>query len=548
MFKKIILVLGLIFILIPFTAKGQNTEQISLFKSQITVNTDASILIKEEIKYFFPDMRHGIYRYIPIRYLDKSTNKYFKTPITNLTVADEKNQPYLFTTSEDNTNLNVKIGDPDKTITGEHTYIISYKVIGVINYFDDHDEFYWNATGNGWDVSIKNVDISIQMPSAVQANSIQTKCFTGSTGSTEQNCQASSKQNPAKFSTAEGPLTIVLGWNKGVVPVLERQYEISWRHESGWYWLILPFTLIFMIFLYFLKGRDPFGRGTIAPEFEPPNKLLPAEMGTLIDEKAGNNDITATIIDLAVRGFLKIREKDKKYTLIKLKEADNNLRDYEKGIIEGIFAGKKEVKLANIYETFSSEKKAAKEMLYQDLINRKYFPSNPESIRGSYFLIGILIISFCGIFFWLSYNLVFALGFSGLVILIFAKFMSKKTKAGVIAKEKSLGFKEFLFRADRYKFKWQEKENIFEKYLPYALMFGITTQWAKNFEGIYKQPPDWYQGDFTTFSLVYFASSLNSFSSTANASYSPPASSGSSGFGGGGSSGGGFGGGGGGSW
>ena len=140
---------------------------------------------------------------------------------------------------------------------------------------------------------------------------------------------------------------------------------------------------------------------------------------------------------------------------------------------------------------------------------------------------------------------------SAIMILAFARSTPKKTREGVIAKEKSLGFKEFMYRAERYRVKWQEKEGIFEKYLPYAMIFGIAEVWAKNFKDIYKQPPDWYEGDWTTFSAVYLATSLNSFSNTASASYLPlstTASSGGSGFGGGGSSGGGFGGGGGGSW
>lgn len=126
--------------------------------------------------------------------------------------------------------------------------------------------------------------------------------------------------------------------------------------------------------------------------------------------------------------------------------------------------------------------------------------------------------------------------------------MPKKTKEGVILKEKSLGLKEFLYRADRYKLKWQEKEEIFEKFLPYAMVFGVVDQWAKNFKNIYTDSPDWYVGNINTFSAIYIASEMSHFSSSASSSYSPPASSGSSGFGGGGSSGGGFGGGGGGSW
>ncbi len=545
MMKKILIFLGLTFLLLPLAASSQ-AEQINSFSAKIIINTDSTINVEEVINYYFDSPRHGIVRLLPYRYLDKTNNKNFQTPITNISVTDANNIPYEFSQSKSGNKIELKIGDPNNTITGEHIYKINYKVTGVINYFNDHDELYWNVTGNDWGVPIGKVSAEVNLPQNVEVAALQKKCFTGETGSTEQNCSTDILANTIIYSAEQGPLTIVAGWNKGVVTPIARQYERTWRHESGWFWLILPITLILLLVLYFTKGKDPFGRGTIAPEFDAPDGLLPAEIGTLIDEKAGNIDISATIVDLAVRGYLKIKNKDGEYSLIKVKEADNNLKDYESALFKALLSEKKEVDLSDLH--INEEIKTAKENLYQDLVKRGYFGRRPDRVRNDFLLWGFLIVFFCGIFFWLSWNLVFSLFFSGITIVIFAKFMPKKTKEGVILKEKSLGLKEFLYRADRYKLKWQEKENIFEKFLPYAMVFGVVDQWAKNFKDLYKEPPDWYQGDFATFNAVVFASEMSHFSSSAQSSYSPPASSGSSGFGGGGSSGGGFGGGGGGSW
>jgi len=568
MIKKLFLVsAGLLFILLPMKVFAQQEEQILSFDSAINLNKDSSIDVKETIKYYFPDARHGFYRYIPYYYHDDKTNQNFQTPIENIAVTDEKNQLYIFSTSKEGNSIKIKIGDPNQTITGEHTYIISYKVLGVINYFDDHDELYWNVTGNEWQVPIGKVTARIILPDGINYNSLQLACYTGATGSKEQNCQKSYETGRADFSAEEGPLTIVVGINKGILQVLPRQYEQPsafskiWdkiHYESIWFLLIPILVLIFLLIRYFRSGKDPQGRGTIAPEFEPPDGLLPGEMGTLIDEKTDRTDITATIIDLAVRGFLKIRERkagifgDKKYSLIKVKEADSNFQEYEKTIFKGIFAGKKEVDLEDIHETFAKKISDASEKLYQRLIERKYFLKNPDKTRRGSCLLGLGIALFSAFFLWIFSVLLAFSGFvSGILVMFFARSVPKKTREGVIIKEKSLGFKEFLFRAERYRVKWQEKENVFEKYLPYAMIFGIAGKWAKNFQDLYKKPPNWYEGDFTTFNTVVFASSLNSFGSTASSSYSPPstsASSGGSGFGGGGSSGGGFGGGGGGSW
>ncbi|KKQ18221.1 MAG: hypothetical protein US31_C0007G0027 [Berkelbacteria bacterium GW2011_GWA1_36_9] len=544
--KKILFILIGILLFIPITVSAQETERILSFSEKITVNADSTINVSEEIRYFFPSEKHGIYRDIPYRYLDKERKKYFQTDISDIKVTNETGNPYQFTSTEKNNNLRLQVGDPNKTISGEHIYKISYKVSGVLNYFSDHDELYWNVTGDSWTVPIDKITAEITLPQNVLTEKIQATCYTGETGSTSSNCNQDISKNQITFQSSQSPLTIVVGWNKGAVTPIERRYEAQWRHESFWFLLLPLFVLIFLIIQYFRLGRDPFGRGTIAPEFEPPENLKPAEMSSLINEKVSNKDMSATIIDFAVRGLIKIKEKDKKYTLIKLKEFETTAKDYEKEIFIKLFSENKEVEVDSLYKNFTDLKKV-KNKLYQDLISRKYFSVSPDKIRSHYLLVGFLIMFLGFAFFWLSVILVFALAMSGFIVIIFARFMPRKTKEAVIVKEKSLGFKEFLFRAERYRVKWQEKEGIFEKYLPYAMIFGIAEIWAKNFKDIYKNPPDWYEGNFTTFNAVIFANSLNSFSTTATQSFSPPAASGSSGFGGG-SSGGGFGGGGGGSW
>jgi uncharacterized membrane protein len=543
---KLIYILFILLLIYPAKAHAQTQEQILSFKDNITVNADSSVNVRETINYYFSPARHGIIRYLPNRYKDDTNGKYFSTPIEIISVTNEKNTPYKFSSTQDANNLKLQIGDPDTLVVGNYTYVISYKVTGIINNFSDHDELYYNVTGDKWDVPINNVSANVVLPGVVDKSKITNKCFTGSTGSTQQNCT----YNNQTFTSVNGPLTIVLGWNKGVVSETTRVYEASFRFESLWVWLLPLFILIYFIFLYLKNGRDPKGRVTIVPEFSPPNNMRPAEMGTLIDEKADNTDISATLIDLAVRGYLKIEEKDKKFSLIKFKPAGADLNSYEEKLFNSIFdTSTEKVSLEDIKSNdFAKTISEIKDLLYDSVVAMGYFVKNPNTIRKRFLTAGI-IIGFVGFpLFSLSFNLGGAVIVSGLIILIFSRSMPKKTQEGVLAKEKSLGFKEFLYRADRFKLQWQEKEKIFEKFLPYAIVFGVANEWAKNFKDIYNNPPDWYTSDAGTFNTVLFASSLHSFGSTASSSFSPPAASGSSGFGGGGFSGGGFGGGGGGSW
>ena len=569
MIKKVFwVILFIVILVLPNPGLAQTEEAIDSFQVKISINPDSTVDVREEIDYFFSEPRRGIFRKLPFRYKDESQNKNFETPLKDVYVTDEKNTPYVYSQSNEENFLVVKIGNPNATVKGSKTYIISYNVMGALNYFSDHDELFWNLTGNEWEVPIGKVSAEIFMPGNVDVSQIKTTCYTGRTGSKEQNCQSFPK-NPATFSSLKGPMTIVLGWNKGIVTQVERQYEQSsefdqiWNKihfESGWLLLLPTLILILLLGRYFRLGRDPAGRGTIAPEFEPPDGLKPAEMGTLLDERADSQDITATIIDLAVRGYLKIKEKDKKYTLIKVKTSDAGLEDFEKLIFQAILSGKNEVELKNIRQTFSSETESIRQRIYHRLVHKhKFFLQNPDKTRRRWYWTGCLVMFLSPFLFIFSIILSFSSFLSGLMILAFGRSTPKKTRKGVIAKEKTLGFKEFLYRAERYRVRWQEKENylpdgsqVFEQYLPYALVLGIADKWAKNFEKIYETQPDWYQGDFATFNAVILASHLNAFSVSAQTSFSAPAStsasSGFSGFGGGGSSGGGMGGGGGGSW
>ncbi len=318
-----------------------------------------------------------------------------------------------------------------------------------------------------------------------------------------------------------------------------------------------------------LKGRDPEGKGTVIPQFEAPNNLTPAEVGTILDEKADNKDITANIINLAVSGYIKIIRKEKEkfmsksvdYVLEKLKEG-TDLKNFDKKLMKYLFSsGKNSVKLSEISQNSLVGIDEIKKEIYSSVLNKGYFHGNPNAIRGKYLLLGAATVIFGFIAgSWMESSFAIA-GFaiSGVIISLFSYVMPAKTLEGVETIGYILGLKLYMEVAekDRMNFHNAPEKNPehFEKLLPYAIVLGVEKKWAKQFEGIYNKQPDWYSDSSGgAFNALIFASSLNSFSNSANyylsnASYSSmsSASHGGSGFSGGGS-GGGFGGGGGGSW
>jgi len=319
-------------------------------------------------------------------------------------------------------------------------------------------------------------------------------------------------------------------------------------------WFLHPLAmLLFMILHWHKRGRDPKGRKTIIARYSPPNDLPPTLVGTLVDERVDMHEITATIVDLARRGYLKIKELEKKrfqaqdYELTKVKEfeGDTTLFNYERDFLKYIFGSKETTKISSMKNKFYKHLPSLKDDIYSEVTKMKFFQKNPKKKRAAYYGGGsaLLIVGFVSAFF-LGFGIPLVL--DGIIVLIFAKFMPKRTPEGVIATEHALGFKEYLYTAERFRVQKLTPE-MFEKFLPYAMVFKIEKEWAKKFENIYKGQPDWYQGaPGSVFTPVVLANSMNSFANTASTSFTTSPGGGGSGASGGSGFSGGFSGGGGG--
>lgn len=511
--------------------------------------------VVETINYYFATYRHGIFRYIPFTvYKD---NKRYDMEYTFHSVTDENGNKYNYTKSTSNEKWILKIGDPNHTITGSHTYVLSYSVKGALGYFADHDELYWNVTGNGWEHPIFRSRATITFPEKMEDTKVQLRCFTGNYGSNTDNCIwfSSKGTNTIAYETtrtlenSEG-FTIAAAFPKGTTAVLlPTKYVPFFETPFGkivgllivaalilWY-IASPFALFFVWWKY---GRDPYVGQDATASYDPPKLgrrfLTPAETGALLDEKVDNRDIFSTIVDLARRGYIKIEEPKKKDFYLRYTDKPKKketLQPFETKLLLSLFVSSEYIHLKDeeLYETIA----AVEKMLYADLIENGYFAKNPKTIRSLYYVLGGFAL----------FTLNFLLAFSAF---FFGRIMPHKTLEGAKAAQQARGLKNFLTSQKRQLEFQADKQMMFEKLLPYAVAFGVEEIWAKRFEAFNLKPPSWYSGyDNSSFNSLIFVSSLNhSYSSFSTAS--TPPSSGGSGFGGGGFSGGGGGGGGGGSW
>jgi uncharacterized membrane protein len=572
---KLILTLAIsLGLFIAFPAFAQ--EQINSFDSKIQINSDATINVTETIKYNFGEAeRHGIYRDIPIKY-DREGNN-FNLRISDISIADETGAPYNYEISYPGDNIDLKIGDANVLITGVKTYIINYKINRAINYFSDHDELYWNVTGNGWEVPILKSSATLLLPQKVSLTNLQATCYKGVYGDTA-NCftnsyilSANDKTSATGVKFDQGTLeayqglTVVFGWPVGLVHKPTAQESLQYFLEDNKGIFLFIFIIIACYVFWLFKGKDPAGRGTIIAEYDAPVGLTPAEVGTIVDEKTDKKDISAEIIELAVKGCLKIKREEQgklfkhaEYTLTKLKDLPENTSSHEKKLLTALFGSSSEVKLDDLHEDFYKDYQEITKDIYNLTAANGYFPKNPTKMRNGFMILGIIAtVVLYGIFDALTTTLgMVSCTIAIIIVIIASRFMSKRTEKGVLAKEQILGLKLFLTVAekDRIKFHNAPEKNpaLFEKLLPYAMVLGVETQWAGQFADIYKQPPKWYSTNenMSTFNSLALVNGMQNFSAQASTVlYTAPASasSGSSGFSGGGS-GGGFGGGGGGSW
>ncbi len=572
-FKKALFVF-LLFVIFPvFSVSAE--DGINAFDARIKVNKNATIEVTERIAYDFgAQKKHGIYREIPYSY--QAGTETYTADVTSVIVTDGIGNPMPFGESRGNGTLTIKIGDPDVLVTGEQVYVISYIVKGPFLYFDDHDELYWNVTGF-WQKPIVHASVLVDLP--LGAKIISASCYKGVEGSNEKcdkderliNAERAGYTASAENLKPNEGFTVAVAFPKGVIKEIKKPWEKKASGFIKWWPVSIPFITFFvMLYLWFTKGRDPKESSVIVTEFEAPEDISPALAQVVYKDLVTPKAVSAEIIRLAVDGYIKIHRFKKKHLIFSTTEylfekiKEEKPEDEISAIVfDKIFQKEfetteeidgKEVKgvlLSKMSNNFKDELKDIKDKIYKSVVSdKKYFISRPDKKMSFYGKISSLL-TFAGFAaFIFKDNIIYGLSFifSSFIIAIFSHIMPAKTPLGAEIKQKLKGLKKYLEVAekDRIEFHNAPEKNpkLFDKLLPFAMIFGVEKKWAKQFEDIYKDEPDWYSGGDGSFVATSFVSDLNTFSSDFSSAVAPR----SSGASGGGSSGGGFGGGGGGSW
>lgn len=567
---KSVVCLAAVILFACFIPAAHAAERILTYHSEIQVTQSGEIVVDETIRVQAEgqQIRRGIYRDFPTDYKDPMGNHY-RVDFTVVSVARDGNDEPWHTERLSN-GVRLYIGDADHLLaTGLHDYRIRYTTNRQLGFFKDHDELWWNVTGNGWAFLIEHASANISLPFRIAAEDYRLDAFVGRFGSTERNASSFVVDGQTlAFATnrllmPEEGLSVVVAWPKGLITEPGLQRKLLWFLRDNGAAIVLLLGLLAQLGWYLRSwnkvGRDP-EKGVIIPLFAPPQGLSPAAVRYVKDMSFGQHSFTAAVISLAVKGYIRIEEEDKEFTLFKENVAadEPKLTAGETAVLNTLLpGGRRSIKMEQENHSDFSQ---AQSLLGAAL--KKEYQGQLFHLNSGYLLppalmavvTGLIALAFQGSpLVWISY-IVLSLVMLGL----FAWLLRAPTLAGRKIMDQIEGFRMYLDTAEQDRLDRMQSPRltpeVFEAFLPYAFALGVQNHWCERFQ---RELPEelqqdykssWYSGQFHGMhALNHLGSDFGSSMSTAisSASTAPGSSSGS---GGGGSSGGGGGGGGGGGW
>ena len=527
----------------------QGDREITRYDVEAQAQADGMIDVRLEFDFDFATTPgHGPYLTLITRQeIDGDPDHYRVLEIGEVQVSSPSGAPAELYRDDGDNGVVLRIGDEDiDDVAGVQTYVVTYTVAGVPNSgvgSAGEDEIYWNVIGQAFEVPISDVSVAVTAPAAP----LQLACYTGAVGSTSPCSSHTVEGEVASFrqdhlDTGVGLSVIASypgGTFGGVEPILAPRRTFANSIGVGTpaapaAGVLALAGVVGVAAVARRRGRDqaylgltpglapttadgagavgPRRKSVVAVQFTPPPDVLPGEMGTLTDERADHRDITATIIDLAVRGYLRIEEIEKTkgkpdWRLVRdLDREWDDLRPFERTLLRGIFTTSGEQKkLSKLGSRFAEAVDDAQDQLYEEMVDRGWFRRSPAAVRGTWIgwglvllVAGLVATVLLGVLAGVAL-LGVPLVLIGIALLIAARTAPARTAEGSAVLAQSLGFKQYIETAEANQLKFEAGEDIFSRYLPYAMAFGLESRWVGIFAELAKQgadlpAPAWYVG------------------------------------------------------
>ncbi|HEX2315226.1 MAG TPA: DUF2207 domain-containing protein [Thermomonospora sp.] len=516
----------------------------------LTLGPDGVARARETIVYQFAGSR-SFERSFLTRERDSDTrDRVYK--VENLRATSPDGGPMQVTSSTDGDRTIVKVSGPAE-LRGRRTVLLEYEVRGAVTPLGQYEELRWPAIG-GWKVPVDSAKATVGGPAMVVR---QINCFAGpprsAIGCTQfftnhthtQGMFAQQAMHPGDF------LTVVVSYPDGTtrgVPLYEQRRTLATAFSVNAITTSALVALLVLLLggfgvLYLLRGRDARAVGRHAAEgdrpavegaeFAPPDGVRPGQIGTLIDEQADVIDVTATIVDLAVRAYLLIEEEDRAvtgrtdWTLRRLRRPADDLLPYERLLLEALFengeGGQREtIKLSELDGAFAARLARVRSAMYDDVVKQGWFARRPDTVRSRWSTAGI-VLAVLGVAGTVALAVFTDLALVGLAVIIGGaalavggQYMPAKTARGATVLAHTIGFQNHLAQGEAPEgVEGPQRIALFSRYLPYAVVFDLVGKWAKTVEdaGVQAEGADnlyWYEGP-AEWDLSKFAESMRTF-------------------------------------
>ncbi|MFZ2261561.1 putative membrane protein DUF2207 [Luteococcus japonicus] len=575
-------------------------DTVDSWKINYTVKADGTVHAKETLVYRFGTSgRQGIARsFVTREAFDEHSDAVYEVKNFSVTASDGASGQVTPQYQEDGRDefLSMRIGTQGRYIqTRTVTYTLEYDVKGAMRTSGDYDEFYWDAL-SGETPLVRDIDVTVTVPGGVKG----VRCYSGPAQtknpctSMRVNAQRGEYHQDAKQAgdVLSIGAKIAAGQVSDNAPHLVTRADAETiamqRTAMGAGVVSLVLSPLLGLLYYRRRGRDlryvglppgvvpgPGEKGTQKPTgpieipvaFSPP-RISVAEAGLLVDGVIDTKETTATLVDLAVRGAVKIANDDGS-TRVALVDASVATAPHEQVLLQRLFAGRSgEVELSGRGDMYRAHTALVTSVRNQ-LASARVFTSLPSAATTGFGCSGVLLMGFVAYFFfgassgllWLAVPLIPI----ALTYMVLRKKMrrGRRTGYGRALTDQVEGFRTYIATAEADQLKFEEGEDIFSRYLPWAILFGLADRWADVCAELVRmgrlsaEPPMWYYGPYDHWNFYVFNNSLNTIDHAAAPEVTVPSSFGTSGSGfgggssfggGGGFSGGGGGGGGVGSW
>ncbi|WP_152193159.1 DUF2207 domain-containing protein [Georgenia satyanarayanai] len=569
-----------------------------------------TVRVEVDLTYDFGDEEaHGPFLVLAeLQEIADDPDRYRRLTVSDITAESPTGAPADLRVEHDGGAVQLYIGDEDEEVTGAHDYRVTYTVDGLPDpqvagpEGTVRDELYWNVVApGGFDVPIEDVTVAVTGPVPPEASA----CYVGRTGS-DATCDGAGESRGERVDFFHGRLdegeglSVAVGWPAGTLVDAEPVHEPrrTWANTlqlgpltGGLAGVVTVLGAGAAAVVASRRGRDEAyldltpglvpadgGAGRIGParrrrpvavRFTPPDDVRPGEIGTLHDEVADFRDVSATLVDLAVRGYLRIEEVAPEkadddvsdWRLVPLRDWSGGLERYEREVLDRLMPDREPVALSEVGAEYATAVAKTQEALYRTVTEHGWFRGSPRAVRNRWLVgglalagLGILVTAALVLLRWPAV-LGVPLFVVGVVVAFASSAVPARTAAGTAVLAQTLGFRQYLATAEAEQIRFEEGQDVFSRYLPYAIVFGLTDRWAQILaaaaaQGRHVEEPDWYvpvtAGAVWWTQPAAFATSVGAFAEAASSAVTAGGSSSSSGFSG--SVGGGAGGMGGGSW